>query len=72
MAPPRKSQRRQESPGHAIRAKEIDGEVPFDRGTIAQVIVKRQAGVIDEDIERFDSLDGSLNMRSVGRPGSGT
>jgi hypothetical protein len=40
--------------------------VPFDRGTIAQVIVKRQPGVIDEDIERFDSLDGSLNMRSVG------
>jgi hypothetical protein len=40
--------------------------VPFERGTIAQVIVSRQASVIDEDIERFDSLDRSLNLRSVG------
>ncbi len=40
--------------------------MPFERGTIAQVIVKRQAGVIDEDIERFDSLDSSLSLRSVG------
>ena len=29
-------------------------------------IKKRQAGVIDEDIERFDSLDCPLNLRSVG------
>jgi hypothetical protein len=27
--------------------------VPFERGTIAQVIEKRQAGIIDDDIERF-------------------
>jgi hypothetical protein len=40
--------------------------VPFERGTIAQVIEKRQAGIIYEDIERFDSLGSSLNLRSVG------
>ena len=40
--------------------------MPFERGTIAQVIVKRQAGVIDEDIERLDSLDSCLNLRRVG------
>ena len=37
-----------------IGAEEVDGEKPFDRGTIAQVIVKRYAGVVDEDIERSD------------------
>ena len=38
----------------------------FEHGTIAQIIVKRQAGVVDEYIERFDSLDSVLNLRSVG------
>ncbi len=38
----------------------------FECGAIAQVIVERQAGVIDEDIERFNSLDGCLNLRRVG------
>jgi hypothetical protein len=46
--------------------KEVDGEVLFERGTIAQVIVKRHAGVIDEDIERLDSLDSCLSLRRVG------
>jgi hypothetical protein len=41
--------------------------VPFDYGTLAEVvIVKRQAGVIDEDIERLDCLDSCLNLRRVG------
>jgi hypothetical protein len=51
--PPRTSQQRQESLGHSLCAKEIDGEVPCERSTIAQVIEKRQAGVIDDDLERF-------------------
>src|SRR5438552_13997116 len=63
---PRTSQQRQESLGHTIRAVEIDGEALFERGTIAQVVIKRQAGVINEDIERFDFLHGRLNLRSVG------
>ena len=59
-------QQGQESLSHSIRAIEIDGEALFERGAIAQVIVKRQASVIDEDIEIFDLLDSSLNVRSIG------
>lgn len=40
--------------------------MPFERGSIAQIIVKRQACVIDEDIERFDARDGRLDLRGVG------
>jgi hypothetical protein len=40
--------------------------VLFERSTISQVIETRHAGVIDEDRERFDSLDSFLNLRSVG------
>jgi len=58
--------------GDAIWAKEIDGQV-FERGTIAQVIEKRLAGVIDEDIERFYFLDGFLNLRRTSHvQGAGT
>jgi hypothetical protein len=38
----------------------------FDYGAIGQVIVKRQAGVIDEDVERLDALESCLNLRRVG------
>ena len=38
----------------------------FERGTIAEVIVVRHAGVVDEDVERLDALDGCLNLRGVG------
>jgi len=40
--------------------------VPFEHGPIAQVVVERHAGVIDEDVERVDFIDGSLDLRSVG------
>src|SRR5205823_7184251 len=63
---PRTGQLRQEGLGYAIGAEEVDGEVPFERGTIAQVVVERDAGVVDEDIERFDVLDGCLNLRRIG------
>jgi hypothetical protein len=64
---PRTSQQPQEGLGHAKCAEEVDGEVPFDYGTLAEVvIVKRQAGIIDEDIERLDCLDSCLNLRRVG------
>ena len=44
----------------SVRAEEVDGEVLVERGTIAQVVVDRHAGVVDEDVERFDPLDSSL------------
>ena len=37
----------------------------FDHRAIAQIIVERDAGVVDEDIERCDFLDCRLNLRSV-------
>jgi hypothetical protein len=50
-----------------VRAKEVDCEVPFDSGAIAEVIVivKVHAGVVNEDIERFDIPYGILNQRRV-------
>jgi hypothetical protein len=63
---PGTSQQRQESLGRAVRAKEVDGEVPFEHGRIAQVVVERQAGVVDQDVERFDVIDCSPNVRRVG------
>jgi hypothetical protein len=40
--------------------------VLLDGGTIAQVIGERDAGVVDEDVERCDSFHGLLNLRCVG------
>ena len=40
--------------------------MPFEHGPIAQVVVKRHAGVVDEDVERFDALDRRLDLRRVG------
>jgi hypothetical protein len=36
------------------RRRSRTGEVPFDHCTIAQIIFKRYAGVVDEDIEKLD------------------
>src|SRR5262249_51355330 len=63
--PPRTSQQWQECPGHAVRAEQVDGEDALECGAIAEVIAKRQAGIVDEEIERLDLLDGSLNLRRV-------
>ena len=40
--------------------------MPFETSALAQVIVKVQAGVVDQDIESFDILDSILNLRGVG------
>ena len=34
--------------------------------TIAQVIVERDAGVVDEHVERIDLIDSPLDLRSAG------
>jgi hypothetical protein len=52
--------------GHAVGAEEVDGEVALDRGTVAQVVVHRHAGVVDEDVQRVDDVDRSLNLVGVG------
>ena len=59
-------EQRQEGLGHGVGAEEVDRQVLFDRGTIAQVIEKPDAGVVDQDIERFDALDRRLDLPRVG------
>ena len=49
-----------------MRTEKIDGKVPFNPGAIAQVIMKVDAGVVDEDVENCDALDGFLNLLRVG------
>jgi hypothetical protein len=66
MAPPGPGQKRQEGLGHAPGAEQVDGQVPFQRGRIAQVVVTEHAGVVDEDVERVDLLGGCLDLRGVG------
>jgi hypothetical protein len=39
----------------------LTARVLFERGTIAQVVVPRDTGVVDQDVERCDALDGFLN-----------
>ena len=59
-------QQRQEGLDHVVGAVEVDGEVLFERGTVAEVIVKRQAGVIDEDVEGPHALGSRLRLRRAG------
>jgi len=40
--------------------------VPFETSAIAQVIMEVHASVVDQDIERIDSLDSILNLCGVG------
>jgi hypothetical protein len=44
----------------------VDGGVLFKSGTIAQVIVKAQTCVVDEDVERLNSSGSRLNLLCVG------
>ena len=49
-----------------IGAKEVDREEPFERGVIAEVGLERYAGIVDEDIESADFLDGGPNLCCIG------
>ena len=50
---------------HRICAEQVDRQVLLKRGNIAEVIEERQAGVINEEIERLDALDGCLDLLCV-------
>jgi hypothetical protein len=60
------SQRRQEGLGHAVGTEEVDRQVPLDRGQITQVVVQRDAGVVDQDIERSDLPGRFPDLRRAG------
>jgi hypothetical protein len=38
----------------------------FEGGTIVQVIVNAHSSVVDGDVETFDLLEGSLDLRRIG------
>ena len=59
-------QPRRERVRHSEHAEEVDLEVSFDDVRIAQVVVNRDPGVVDEDVEAVDSLDCPVDLRSVG------
>ena len=64
--PLRANQQPQEGLGQAVRVEEIDGTVSFDPGAIAQIIAKVHSGILDQDVEICDALDGSLNLLRAG------
>jgi len=39
--------------------------VLLQRGPVAEVVVQRQAGVVDEDVERLDLLNHGESLRGV-------
>ena len=50
----------------AYGAEQVDREALLERAAIAEVVVERHAGVVDEDVERLDPLDRGLDLRRVG------
>ena len=63
---PRPGQQPQQGPGDAPRAEEVDGEVPLEHSAVTEVVVRRQPGVVDQDVEGLDGLRRSLDLRLVG------
>jgi hypothetical protein len=39
---------------------------PFERGAIAQVVLERNTGIVDEDVQSVDFLDGRPDLRRIG------
>jgi hypothetical protein len=42
-----------------VCTEQVDGEVSVDPSAIVKIIVKVHAGVVDQDVERFDAPDSS-------------
>lgn len=55
-------QQRQERLRNAICAEEVDSEVFLQQRTVAQVVIQGDARVIDEDVDRLDAIDGTLDL----------
>lgn len=45
---------------------EVHGEMLFDDGTVAEIVVQSHSGVVDEDVERRDLVHGRLDLRRTG------
>jgi len=66
MAPPGTNQGRKKCLGHVVGAVEVDGKVPLECGTIAQVVEQEHAGVVDEDVQRLDLACGFPDLLRAG------
>ncbi len=66
MTPRDWRQQRQERLRHAVGAEQIHRKVLLENGAIAEVVVRRDAGVVDENVQRVDLLDGRPDLRGVG------
>src|SRR5262249_27604256 len=59
-------QLRQEGLRHGVGPEEVDGKVALEYVPVAQVVVERDAGVVDQDVEGVDALGGRLDLRRAG------
>jgi hypothetical protein len=57
---------RQEGIRHRERAVEVDSELLFERGRIAEIVVERDSGVVYEDVKRSDARSGRADLILVG------
>ena len=62
----RASQKRQESPRHIQRSVEVNRQVLLDERGVAQIVIERDAGVVDENVQRTDLLGRPCDLRCVG------
>ena len=53
---------RQEGVDHFERTKEVDRQVLFDHVEIRQIVVDRNASIVDKDVESVNLYDGLLNL----------
>jgi hypothetical protein len=55
----------QERARHLDDAEQIDGQLLFDGVEIARIVIDRDAGIVDEDVERADLFDCLPDLRGV-------
>src|SRR6266478_3175731 len=58
-------QQRQESARYFKHSEEVDSQVLLDGVRIDQIIVNSDAGIVNEDVEGADLIDGPLDLRKV-------
>jgi hypothetical protein len=51
---------------HPVGAEEVDGEVLFDHGRIAEIVGEYHPGVVDQNVQRLHALDSRSNLCRIG------
>ena len=63
---PRALEQRQKGTGHVEYPEKVDGKGALEDFGIAEVVVRRYAGVVDEEVEAVDRAGGALNVLGAG------